>query len=265
MDTKPVGIGTMQVTTPALFVRVKPDSRARMETMVMRGELFNIMERKDDCWVYGSPVMDPESKGYARDYGTSFGAPSPMTHAVAVRSTAVYIKPSALDCMSHETPFLGMNARVRVLREQQEFVCIGEERWVAKAHLAPMGARLDWVAQAELFEHSPYVFGSRCGTYGVDCSGLVIAALLWRGVEGPHYSGRLEQYLASRADVVTNPSGPPKRGDLYFWHRHVGIALDNGQFLEATARPEACKTRRGPLAEALKVRGPATSIQRFKD
>ena len=78
----------------------------------------------------------------------------------------------------------------------------------------------DWVAIAERLVASPYRWGGRCA-WGLDCSALVQLALAAGGIDVPRDSGP-QHHIGSGIDDLSQL----QRGDLVFWHGHVGIMQD---------------------------------------
>ena len=98
-------------------------------------------------------------------------------------------------------------------------------------------AETDYVAVAERFLHTPYLWGGR-DSIGLDCSGLVQSALEAAGVRGfPRDTRDQEEWAARRwgnVPVSEDFSGL-QRGDLVFWSGHVGIMTDSRTLLHANA------------------------------
>jgi cell wall-associated NlpC family hydrolase len=83
---------------------------------------------------------------------------------------------------------------------------------------------------AELFLGAPYLWGGN-GSDGLDCSGLVQAALLACGVPCPGDSDQQEE----RVGRPLAEGEPLRRGDLVFWKGHVAMALDAARLIHANA------------------------------
>ncbi|MEM0906377.1 MAG: NlpC/P60 family protein [Pseudomonadota bacterium] len=96
-------------------------------------------------------------------------------------------------------------------------------------HLKPIDARIaDWVAIAHDFVGTPYVWGGK-SYEGIDCSGLVQAALQAAGLAAPRDS---DMQLEELGTIVPD-SAALTRGDLIFWRGHVGIMMDEDHLLHA--------------------------------
>lgn len=103
--------------------------------------------------------------------------------------------------------------------------------FLPSSHLAPIGTRADDpAAVAELFLHTPYLWGGN-SAFGIDCSGLVQAALLACGIPCPGDSDQQE----ARVGQLQATDEPLRRGDLIFWKGHVAIALDATLIIHANA------------------------------
>ena len=80
----------------------------------------------------------------------------------------------------------------------------------------------DPVAVAELFLGTPYLWGGNSRA-GIDCSGLVQAALLACGIACP---GDSDLQAAIRRHARLSRSSRSARGDLIFWKGHVAMVAD---------------------------------------
>jgi len=98
--------------------------------------------------------------------------------------------------------------------------------FVPASHLLPLGATLtDPVSVAELFLHSPYLWGGNSRA-GIDCSGLAQIAHHVCGIALPADSD-----LQETAGTVVQ--GEFQRGDLLFWQGHVALAVDSQRLIHA--------------------------------
>jgi len=160
---------------------------------------------------------------------------SPPTHRVRSRATHVY---SAPDIKAPELLTLSFGACIAVMRNirgdeaepRSRFVqtALG---YVPRSHLVPVGDRAaDPVAEAEKLLGTPYLWGGD-SAFGIDCSGLIRAALDACGVSCPGDSDLQAAELGKSMTAVITP----RRGDLLFWKGHVGWVAGPDLLLHANA------------------------------
>ena len=103
--------------------------------------------------------------------------------------------------------------------------------YVPTAHLRPWDAPFtDPANVAELFLGTPYLWGGN-SSFGIDCSGLVQAALHACFIDCPGDSDLQEAALGH--DI---PEGTQlQRGDILFWKGHVAMVVDADRIIHANA------------------------------
>ncbi len=104
-------------------------------------------------------------------------------------------------------------------------------------------AKKDYVSIAEMFLNTPYLWGGE-SQFGMDCSGLIYRALRGVGIECPADSTP-QQGLGQEIPLKENLI----RGDLIFWHGHVGMMRDSQTLLHANAHH--MRTTAEPLAQVI--------------
>ncbi|WP_395645809.1 NlpC/P60 family protein [Terricaulis sp.] len=213
-----------QVKSGVSPLRETPSLSARLETELLRGEIFTVYDQVGG-WAWGQCERDGYV-GYVRneDFGAEIVAP---THRVSVLRTILF--PSA-DIKTQPTHFLSMNAKVSVVAVSGRFARL-DAGAIASGHLVPLDHAVeDWVASAELFLHTPYLWGGK-DSFGLDCSGLVQTALETRGIQAPRDADMQEEALGERL----RGDARLQRGDLVFWDGHVAIVRNPEQLVHANA------------------------------
>ena len=113
----------------------------------------------------------------------------------------------------------------------------------------------DPAAEAERFLGESYAWGGRTRG-GIDCSGLVQAALFACGLGCPRDADMQARELGRDA------ADAPRRNDLACWEGHIGLMLDNERLIHADGQAGAVVVM--TLAEVEAVRGPAR-LRRLRD
>lgn len=229
-----------QVCVGIADVRCAPSPDAPLETQALYGETVTLYEDHE-----GFGHVELESDGYVGFVSMAalappFGTP---THRVAVSRTFVYPGP---DLKLPPRDALPLGASVCVASMSGAFAKVDDCAFVFAGHLASMDAKEpDYVTVAERFLHAPYLWGGKT-SLGIDCSGLVQVSLQACGIRAPRNTSPQCQALGNYVD--TGAAAPLKRGDLIFWHGHVGIMRDAVTLLHANAHHMMVASE--PLASA---------------
>ena len=194
--------------------------QGKRDRQLLLGDAVTVLARRD-----GIAHVRADKDGYHGFLpALALGAASSPTHRVAALATHAYAAP---DIKSPDLMTLSFGASVTALGETAKFIETAQGH-IPKQHLKPVDSREgDPAAVALLFVGTPYLWGGN-SRLGIDCSGLVQAALLACGIACPGDSD-----LQARAFVPV--TGPRRRGDLLFWKGHVAMALDDARLIHANA------------------------------
>ena len=188
------------------------------ERQLWLGEDFIVIDR-DQGHAFGFAKKD----GYCGWLPDAVLEEGPVvTHWVASAGTHLYPEPKS---SSKELAALPMGARLAVVGQVGKYAET-TSGYVPMSHLLPLGQHLaDPVAVAEMFLHSPYLWGGNARA-GLDCSGLVQIAHHACGISLPG-----DADLQEAAGSVVQ--GEFRRGDMLFWKGHVAIAVDGDRLIHA--------------------------------
>jgi cell wall-associated NlpC family hydrolase len=255
--TRFVAGATRAVIEPSAPVRRAPSPDAALDTEALAGERVTVYETTAEGWCWAQLEAD----GYVgwipeRALGAADAVP---THRVAALRTLVFPGPSIKLPPLAALPF---GARVAVLRTQERFA-VTAGGFIPAVHLAPADTHeRDFVAVAERFLGTPYLWGGKTNA-GLDCSGLVQVALAACGLPCPRDSDM--QQAALGEPVAPNAEYSNLRcGDLVFWKGHVAIVRDAATLLHANAFHMAVAHE--PIAAALArimPEGAPTAVKRL--
>ncbi|AVO37247.1 C40 family peptidase [Pukyongiella litopenaei] len=218
----PVAGDRRQVLRPVVNLDRAPGG-AR-DRQLLFGETVLAYEDRD-----GWSFVQADKDGYVGYVpSAALGPARDATHMVCAPATHAYAEASM---KSPDRMSLSFGSRVTVTGTENRFADTGAG-FIPSGHLRALesGPFDDPVAVAALFLGTPYLWGGN-SRFGIDCSGLVQAALLACGRDCPGDSD-----LQAEAVGTALPRGtPPRRGDLLFWRGHVAWVADGATLLHANA------------------------------
>lgn len=236
-----------------------PSPDAPIDTQALFGEVAEVFDARDG-WAW----VQLRADGYVgylptsalRDVGTA------PTHRVSALRTFVYPGPSL---KLPNQGLLTLNSQLTVASMEGDYARLVTGGFVMAAHLAPVDEyAVDFVAVAERFLHTPYLWGGKT-SIGIDCSGLAQISLVAAGIEAPRDSDMQESALGTPVEIRPDLSGL-QRGDLVFWKGHVAIMLDETRMIHATGHTMTVTIEPLAVAEE-RIRtasyGPITAIKRL--
>src|ERR1700677_3372324 len=248
----------MKIVTSSAPLRRSPQADAPLETEALHGERVIVYDEQAG-WVWAQLERD-QYVGYLPE--AALGAPSAPTHRVAALRTHAYPGPAI---KLPPRMALSLGAQLTIVRQDGDFSVSDDGLYLWSRSVAELSANEpDWVAVAERFIETPYLWGGRTSE-GIDCSGLVQTALTAGGIVSPRDSDMQEAMLGEPV-AIDDPSAPLARGDLVFWKGHVGIMRDPVSLLHANGWH--MKTVSEPLAQAREPigangGGEVTSVRRL--
>lgn len=211
-----------QVAVPVADLRSAP--RGNRDRQLQMGQAVCIFDTRDG-WSFVQSDLDGYC-GYVEN--ALLGENAAPTHRISTRATHIY---SLEDFKSAERSSLSFGASVAVVDERRKFFEIAGGGFIPKKHLRPLDRPFnDPATLAQLHFGTPYLWGGN-SSFGIDCSGLIQAALIACSIDCPADSD--QQMTALGADI---PDGEPlQRNDILFWTGHVGLMVDADTMIHANA------------------------------
>lgn len=236
----------MRVSAPVLDLLRAPRPDAGLDTQLLMGDEVTLFD-EDEGFGWVQAARD----GYVGHVSlTGLTGPEPLpTHVVAVPRTFAYREP---DMKTRTAAALSLGSHVTVsgaaTTRGTDYAVLASGEALIAAHLRPLGHAVeDFVAGAELLEHTPYLWGG-ASAFGIDCSGLVQLAMRMTGRVVLRDTDMQAQSIGDALDIGSDLAGL-RRGDLVFWRGHVAIMTDGDTIIHANGH--TMTVAREPLRQAV--------------
>lgn len=236
-----------------------PSREAPVDTQAIFGESVTVYDEHEGwAWVQ---LQEDGYVGYLPSEALAEPGSAP-THRVSAVRTFIYPGPNLK--LPHQG-WLTLNSKLIVAAIEGDYARLASGGWVFAAHLSDLDVHeTDYVAIAERFLHTPYLWGGKT-SLGLDCSGLVQTVLTAAGIRAPRDTDMQEAQLGTAIAVKPNLGGL-QRGDLVFWKGHVGLMMDETRLIHATGHTMTVTIEPLGIAEERIRRtsyGPISSIRRL--
>ncbi|QIA25642.1 NlpC/P60 family protein [Mesorhizobium sp. AA22] len=219
-----------RISAAVADIRNEPRPDAGVNTQLLFGDDVLVFEDAEG-WAWIQAERDGYV-GYVVD--TVLGARSQApTHVVSVPRTFLYPGP---DLRFPPSGQLSMGSAVTVTGAAEtrgtHYALLPSGEAVISGHIRPVAeAAPDYVAVAEMFLGTPYLWGGASG-FGIDCSGLVQLAMHMAGRQVLRDSDMQAATIGEALEPGPNFAGL-RRGDLVFWKGHVAIMTDPETMIHA--------------------------------
>lgn len=211
-----------RMATTSAIMRSAAGAGAEAASQLLPGEGFAVLDLAGG-WAWGYSLHD-HYVGYVP--AALLADPVEPTHRVTAREALVFAGPSIKTAAVATLPF-----GARIAGTMGETFLETANGFVHRRHVAPIGELSpDPVAVAETFLGMPYLWGGR-GADGIDCSGLVQAALAACGIAAPRDTDMQREALGTALPEEARL----RRGDIVNFPGHIGLMADETHLLHANA------------------------------
>ena len=151
------------------------------------------------------------------------------TNATVAKAAAMSSKITAIanNIYLPTKKYLYFGSGVSVLNKSKNFIEFKKNKWIKKSDTKPISHQeKNFTKIFKLFLNTKYLWGGKTGN-GIDCSALIQIYFYYNRIFFPRDTKDQIKYCKKK---ITRKL---YSGDIIFWKGHVGICLNNSQFIHA--------------------------------
>jgi len=246
-----------QILHPSAIMRGQPDFSSETSNELLFGETVEILGQTNDFYEVQADHDDYVGCVHEAALGTDIFVP---THAVSALGAYLY---SAPDFKSPPLGSLPFESKIQITDQSENgFILTAHDGWVFEKDLRPLdGPAYDHIKTAEMFLHSPYLWGGRTAA-GLDCSALVQLSLMAANIPCPRDTEEQQDMIGQPVPFQTAEDLKTlQRGDIVYFPGHVGMMSEPTKILNATSRHMRVVIE--DLFELIGIYGAITSVRRI--
>mgnify|MGYP001161440573 CR=1 FL=1 len=202
-------------------IHSKPSSKSEVLSQILYGEKFRILNKKKG-WVkirtnYDNYIGFIKKDNFYKNF-------KPELKIFKFKSK-IFIKKNSRFLPSKK--YLYFASGVSILNSQKNFIEFKKNKWIKKKDTREISHKeKNFIKILKLFLKSKYLWGGKTSD-GIDCSALIQIYFYYNRIFFPRDSKKQIKFCKrnSRKRLI--------KGDIIFWKGHVGMCLNNSQFIHA--------------------------------
>ena len=206
---------------PFCNIHSQPSTKSEISSQILYGEKFRILNKKKN-WIRIQTSFD-RYKGFIKlkKFNKKFSAEKKIFRI----KSKIFLKKNNIFLPTKKYLYFGSG--VSVLDKSKNFIEFKKNRWIKKSDTKPISHQeKNFIKIFKLFLNTKYLWGGKTGD-GIDCSALIQIYFYYNRIFFPRDTKDQIKYCKKK---ITRKLSS---GDIIFWKGHVGICLNNSQFIHA--------------------------------
>ena len=204
-----------------LGIYEKPKAKSKLSSQMLYGEKFKIIYKKNN-WLKIKTSYD-NYIGFIKK--KKFPIKSNPTLKVYSLKSEIFKKINGK--FKKTQKFLYFASRISKLNENEKFLEFEKNRWIKKKDLKKINhIDLNYSKIFKSFLNSKYLWGGKTAE-GIDCSSLIQIYFYYNKIFFPRDTKDQIKFCKKKNKKKFS------KGDIIFWKGHVGICLNQSQFIHA--------------------------------
>ena len=209
------------LNTPLNNIYTKPNIRSEVSTQILYGEKFKILNKKKG-WLKIKTYFD-NYIGYIREQ--KFRKNFKPQLKIFKSKSRIYIKKK--NKFSPSNNFLYFASGVSALSENKKYLEFEKNKWIKINDTKKINHyENNFIKIFKLFLGSKYLWGGKT-SIGIDCSALIQIYFYYNRTFFPRDTKDQIRFCKKKSKKKFY------KGDIIFWKGHVGICINQSQFIHA--------------------------------
>ena len=206
---------------PIINIYEKPNPKSKLSSQMLYGEKFKIINKKNS-WLKVKTNYD-NYIGYIRY--KKFNKKFKITHKISSLKAKIFKKKNNIFQKSNK--FLYFASRIEIKKKEKKFVEFEKNKWIKKEDIKKDDYfDKNYIKIFKLFLNSKYLWGGK-SVKGIDCSSLIQIYFYYNRVFFPRDTKDQIKFCRKKSDKKL------LKGDIIFWKGHVGLCVNQFQFIHA--------------------------------
>ena len=202
-------------------IYTKPNIRSEISSQILYGEKFKILDIKKD-WVKIKTYFD-KYVGYIKKQ--KFKEKFRPQFKIYKLKSKIFIKRKNKFLPTKN--YLYFASGISVLKKYRNYIEFEKNKWIKKNHTKKIDHHeKNYFRIIKLFLNTKYLWGGKTSN-GIDCSGLIQIYFYYNRIYFPRDTKDQIKYCKKKVGKKLI------KGDIVFWKGHVGICLDQSNFIHA--------------------------------
>tara|TARA_Y100001958_G_scaffold144195_1_gene121832 strand:+ start:197 stop:949 length:753 start_codon:yes stop_codon:yes gene_type:complete len=206
---------------PFCNIHSQPSNKSEVSSQILYGEKFRILNKKKN-WVRIQTSFD-RYKGFIKikKFNEKFSAEK----KICKLKSKIYVKINNKYVPTNK--YLFFASGIAIKNSNKRFLEFEKNKWIKKNDTISISHKeKNFKKIFKSFLNSKYLWGGKTAN-GIDCSALIQIYFYYNRIFFPRDTKDQIKYCKKK--ITKKLSG----GDIIFWKGHVGICLNNSQFIHA--------------------------------
>ena len=206
---------------PVANINLKPQSNSEVVSQILYGEKFKILSEKKK-WVkiktyYDNYIGYIKKNKFYKEFKPSNKIYKPRSNIYKKKGNRFFSTKS----------FLYFGSGISVKSKNKTFIEFDKNKWIKRIDTKNFKhIEKDFVKIFKLFLNSKYLWGGKT-IQGIDCSALIQIYFFYNRIFFPRDTREQAKYCKKKINKKLI------KGDIVFWKGHVGICINQSQFIHA--------------------------------